>query len=53
VATFGLTTGYTRRDVEIAFRRLVWDAHPDVGGSHEAFQNLVEQRDLLLSRVVR
>jgi hypothetical protein len=48
-AAFGLAAGYTRRDVEVAFRRLACNAHPDMGGSDEAFQTLVEQRDLLFS----
>ena len=50
--TFGLPVGYSRGDVEIAYRRLARKVHPDVGGSREAFHNLVEQRDLLLSRAV-
>jgi hypothetical protein len=51
-AEFGLATGYTRRDVEIAFRRLASKAHPDVGGTQEAFQTLVEKRDLLLNNAI-
>jgi hypothetical protein len=46
---FGLAGGYTRGDVEIAFRRLALRAHPDAGGTQEAFRTLVTQRDLLLS----
>jgi hypothetical protein len=47
---FALAVGYTRRDVEVAFRRLARRAHPDVGGTPEAFHTLMEQRDLLLSQ---
>ncbi|MBV8894328.1 MAG: hypothetical protein JO266_20530 [Acidobacteria bacterium] len=50
--TFGLRIGYSRDDVEVAFRRLALKAHPDVGGTLEAFQLLVRQRDLLLDQVV-
>lgn len=52
-AAFGLSADYTRRDVEIAFRRLARDAHPDTGGSQEAFHRLIEQRELLLDRAER
>ena len=48
--TFGLPGGcYTRGDVEVAFRRLARKAHPDVGGTREAFHTLVAQRELLLT----
>ena len=47
---FGLIAGYTREDVELAFRRLALKAHPDKGGTEIAFQALVAQRDLLLSQ---
>jgi hypothetical protein len=46
---YGMAAGYTRSDVEMAFRRLARRAHPDMGGTHEAFQTLIAQRDLLLS----
>jgi hypothetical protein len=36
-------------DVEIAFRREVKKAHPDVGGTAELFRKLVEARDRLLA----
>src|SRR5947207_5940654 len=49
-AAFGLAAGYTRSDVEVAFRRLALKAHPDAGGTQDAFQSLVSQRDLLLSQ---
>ena len=48
---FGLGAGFTRDDVELAFRKLARKAHPDVGGTRDAFQNLITQRDLLLSEV--
>jgi hypothetical protein len=48
---FGLRPGFTRADVETAFRRLARKMHPDSGGTHDAFQNLISQRDLLLSQV--
>ena len=48
---FGLYPEFTRADIETAFRRLARKMHPDVGGTHEAFQNLVYQRDLLLGQV--
>jgi hypothetical protein len=47
--TFGLPGGYTRSDVEVAFRRLARKAHPDMGGTCEAFNTLVAQRELLLT----
>jgi hypothetical protein len=47
---FGLTVGYTRTDIEVAFRRLALKAHPDVGGTHEAFRALLAQRELLLNQ---
>jgi hypothetical protein len=47
--TFGLPVGYTRGDVEVAFRRLARKAHPDAGGSSEAFHVVVVQRELLLT----
>ena len=50
---FGLTAGYTRGDVHTAFRRLARKAHPDVGGTHDSFETLIAQRDLLLSEVGR
>jgi hypothetical protein len=50
VSAFGLTGCYTRADVELAFRRLARKAHPDMGGTHQAFQTLVTQRDLLLNQ---
>jgi hypothetical protein len=45
---FGLSVGYTRGEVDAAFRRLARAAHPDVGGTHDMFETLVTQRDLLL-----
>jgi hypothetical protein len=48
---YGLGPHYTRREVELAFRRLARDAHPDLGGNQEEFRTLVAQRELLLSYV--
>jgi len=48
---FGLTVGYTLADIEVAFRRLARKAHPDLGGTHEAFRALLAQRKLLLNQV--
>ena len=47
---FDLHAGFTRADVEAAFRRLARTIHPDAGGTREAFQTLVSQRELLLSQ---
>ena len=47
---FGLHPGFTRAEVEAAFRRLAPKMHPDAGGTRDAFQTLVSQRDLLLSQ---
>ena len=49
-SAFGLAAGYTRGDVRLAFRRLALKAHPDLGGSQDAFKILVAQRNLLLSQ---
>lgn len=45
----GLPENYTRDDVIAAFRREVKKAHPDVGGTAEMFNKLVEARDRLLT----
>jgi hypothetical protein len=47
----GLRAGYSRCDVEAAFRELARSAHPDTGGTLEAFQALVGRRDLLLKHL--
>lgn len=39
----------SRVAINSAFRRLAKSAHPDGGGSHEAFVRLTEARDVLLS----
>lgn len=36
--------------IKSAFRKLAQKAHPDTGGSHEAFVRLTEARDALLER---
>jgi hypothetical protein len=45
----GLPLNYTKEDVLAAFRREVKKAHPDLGGTAEIFQKLVEARDRLLT----
>ena len=50
---FGLIAGYTREDIDAAFRRLARKVRPDVGGTDEAFETLVAQRDLLLREAGR
>ena len=45
---FGLSVGYTRGEVDAAFRRLARKAHPDAGGTQDMFETLIAQRHLLL-----
>jgi hypothetical protein len=45
----GLPLDYSRDDVISAFRRAAKKAHPDLGGTAEMFQKLVEARDRLLA----
>ena len=35
-------------DIKAAFRKLAQKAHPDVGGSHDAFLRIIQARDALL-----
>jgi hypothetical protein len=49
IAILGVPSDYTRADVIAAFRRKAKACHPDLGGSAEAFQKLVEARDRLLA----
>jgi anti-sigma-K factor RskA len=49
IALLLVPTGYTKEDVEAAFRREAKRAHPDVGGTAEQFRQLVEARDRLLA----
>lgn len=42
-----------RAAINSAFRRLAKSAHPDRGGSHEAFVRLTEARDALLADLLR
>jgi hypothetical protein len=49
IALLGVPANYTRADVIAAFRRKAKTCHPDLGGSAEAFQKLVEARDRLLT----
>jgi hypothetical protein len=44
-----LDLSLSRRAINSAFRRLAKSAHPDAGGSHEAFVRLTEARDALLN----
>jgi hypothetical protein len=50
---YGLGPHYTRREVDLAFRRLAREAHPDLGGNQEDFRTLVAHRELLLSYITR
>jgi hypothetical protein len=38
-------------DIKYAFRKLAQKAHPDVGGSHEAFLRISRARDVLLAGI--
>jgi hypothetical protein len=38
--------------IKAAFRRLAQKAHPDLGGSHEAFVRVTQARDALLQRAL-
>jgi hypothetical protein len=46
-----LETMVSRSAINSAFRRLAKSAHPDSGGSHEAFVRLTQARDALLADV--
>jgi hypothetical protein len=46
-----VSDNFTRDDVLAAFRREVKKAHPDLGGTAEMFQRLVEARDRLLASI--
>lgn len=45
----GVTENATRSEIEYAYRRLAQQAHPDVGGSHEAMTKVNAARDAMLS----
>lgn len=45
----GVDAGANRGEVTAAFRATVRKVHPDVGGNAEAFQRLVEARNVLLA----
>src|SRR5439155_4260230 len=49
MALLGVPANYTREDVIGGFRRAAKKAHPDLGGTAEMFQRLVEARDRLLA----
>lgn len=53
LATLGLTTPYTSADVRRAYKRLAKTAHPDLGGSHQAFIKLKQAHDSALRFAVR
>lgn len=48
LATLGLSTPYTKADVRRAYKRLAKTAHPDLGGSHQAFIKLKQAHDSAL-----
>jgi hypothetical protein len=48
LAALGLAKGSTEKDVRRAYRRKSREAHPDGGGSHEAFIKLRDQFDMAL-----
>ena len=50
-AQLGVEADADRQTVNAAFRLKIKDIHPDVGGDPEAFQNLVQIRNALLSYV--
>jgi hypothetical protein len=51
MALLGVGEDYTKEDVLAAFRKKVKQAHPDLGGTAEMFQKLVEARDRLLKAI--
>jgi hypothetical protein len=51
IALLGVPADYTEEDVNAAFRREVKKAHPDLGGTAEQFQKLVEARKRLLDAI--
>ena len=48
LATLGLSTPYTRADVRRAYKRLAKTAHPDLGGTQQAFIKLKAAHDSAL-----
>jgi hypothetical protein len=48
-APLGLDGEFTDADVRSAFNRLALKAHPDHGGTNEAFRNLIAARDAALA----
>ena len=53
LAALGLTASATEQDVRSAFRRLVKTAHPDQGGTDEAFRTLQQNYQAALALVGR
>jgi hypothetical protein len=52
-ALLGVDSGAKKEEVTAAFRETVRKVHPDVGGDTEAFQRLVEARNVLLANCPR
>ncbi len=48
LTTLGLSAPYTRADVRRAYKRLAKTAHPDLGGSQQAFIKLKQAHDSAL-----
>lgn len=53
LTTLGLRLPYSEQDVKRAYKRLALKAHPDQGGSNQAFIKLQEARDSALRFAVR
>ena len=53
MATLGLQGPVTPEAVQRSFRQAVLKAHPDLGGSADAVQRVIEARDTLLSELAR
>ena len=51
IALLKVPANFTKDDILAAFRREVKKAHPDVGGTEEMFQRLVEERDRVLASI--
>jgi hypothetical protein len=52
-ATLGLTRGASEKEIRAAYRRAAKQAHPDQGGSAEAFRKVQEAAQILLSRAAQ
>ncbi len=49
-ATLGLRRGATEKEIRAAYRRAAKQAHPDQGGSADAFRKVQEATQILLAR---